>query len=211
MNLNFKSGNKYTIEEIIKKLNEILDSGKITNIRDKMACVELIKNSNESEAIFKPFSTGWGASPFNTKCWKKVNGEILIKLKSDKRKRKVFSKLERQKIFEKTKGSCYSCGMPLDINKMQIEHIIPFSRGGSDEDHNLLPSCRKCNMYRSNYSPHNIKFMLEVGYALIHEIRNETEIGNLINDFLNNRKNKLSLRNKKNRMKKNTRSASKDK
>lgn len=34
--------------------------------------------------------------------------------------------------------------------KLEIEHIIPKSRGGSDDESNLWLACRSCNLHKSN-------------------------------------------------------------
>ena len=41
-------------------------------------------------------------------------------------------------------GSCTYCG--ITGVKLQRDHIIPRSRGGSDDPENLTPACRPCNM-----------------------------------------------------------------
>ena len=37
-----------------------------------------------------------------------------------------------------------------DDEKMEVDHIIPWSMGGSDELHNLRASCKPCNRGKSN-------------------------------------------------------------
>ena len=34
--------------------------------------------------------------------------------------------------------------------KLEIEHLVPKSRGGSDDESNLWLACRSCNVYKSN-------------------------------------------------------------
>lgn len=36
-----------------------------------------------------------------------------------------------------------------DPIKMEVDHIVPWSKGGSDELYNLQPLCRKCNRSKS--------------------------------------------------------------
>ena len=33
----------------------------------------------------------------------------------------------------------------------EVEHIIPLSRGGADDDSNLALACRSCNIHKSNF------------------------------------------------------------
>jgi hypothetical protein len=62
------------------------------------------------------------------------------------RKRKRFTKKEREQVWEKTEGRCYLCGKRLSLHDMQVDHVFPFIMGGSDEMENLMPVCRSCNM-----------------------------------------------------------------
>ena len=49
----------------------------------------------------------------------------------------------RNKIFERDGSKCVSCGA--DTN-LQIDHIIPFSRGGLTTEDNLQTLCLFCNI-----------------------------------------------------------------
>ena len=37
-----------------------------------------------------------------------------------------------------------------DYAKMEVDHIVPWSRGGSDKLYNLQPLCKPCNRSKSN-------------------------------------------------------------
>ena len=50
-----------------------------------------------------------------------------------------------QKLTERDGMYCSSCGKLLDTEHIAIEHIIPKTYGGTDELHNLLLVCPKCN------------------------------------------------------------------
>ena len=50
---------------------------------------------------------------------------------------------------------CAYCG--LEKVPLEIDHIIPKSRGGPNRLQNLVLSCKECNSARANKLPHEIK------------------------------------------------------
>lgn len=61
--------------------------------------------------------------------------------------RKIITEDERNEIFDRDKWKCVFCG---DSNDLQIDHIIPFSKGGTTEDNNLQTLCKSCNVKKGN-------------------------------------------------------------
>ena len=51
----------------------------------------------------------------------------------------------KQKILDKTNGSCAYCGTDLSLESMTVDHIIPISKEGSNDLDNLFPACSTCN------------------------------------------------------------------
>ena len=54
----------------------------------------------------------------------------------------------REYLLEKFKRSCVYCGIT-DV-PLEVEHIVPKSRGGSNRVFNLTLSCRDCNLEKGN-------------------------------------------------------------
>lgn len=52
-------------------------------------------------------------------------------------------KVIRARIFERDNYTCQYCGDR--GGKLECDHVMPLSRGGSDEDDNLVTACRPCN------------------------------------------------------------------
>lgn len=48
----------------------------------------------------------------------------------------------RKDVLAKTGGKCAACGSK---NNVEIDHILPISKGGDSSAENLQPLCRKCN------------------------------------------------------------------
>jgi hypothetical protein len=47
-------------------------------------------------------------------------------------------------------GPCAYCG---DEAQLQVDHVIPWSRGGTDDRDNLRPACKRCNMEKLDFTP----------------------------------------------------------
>jgi len=56
----------------------------------------------------------------------------------------------RRIIIERDKQICYLCRAFVEYKLIELDHLIPASRYGTSEPHNLSVSCRKCNRGRSN-------------------------------------------------------------
>lgn len=56
-------------------------------------------------------------------------------------------------VSERAAHRCEYCLAPEVIFNFpfEIEHIIPLSRGGTDEESNLALACRSCNIHKSNH------------------------------------------------------------
>ena len=56
----------------------------------------------------------------------------------------------RRIIIERDKQICYLCHIFVEYNLIELDHLIPASRYGTSEPHNLSVSCRECNRGRGN-------------------------------------------------------------
>lgn len=54
-------------------------------------------------------------------------------------------------VWRKSGGLCVYCGSSLDpYEGWHMDHVVPFSRGGTDDVANLVASCAKCNLAKRN-------------------------------------------------------------
>jgi len=66
------------------------------------------------------------------------------KLSGENQKYNPWLKL-RFKILARDSFTCRYCGRKPHQTELQIDHIHPRSRGGSDNEDNLITSCQLCN------------------------------------------------------------------
>jgi len=95
---------------------------------------------------------------------------IKARLKSQvlqSRRKTVYRMLMKRHGFV----PCFVCGEHVDASTATAEHIIPLSRGGTDDIDNIAISHRKCNMRRSDsMEVGNIAFSLSRGFKQIQEV-----------------------------------------
>lgn len=53
-------------------------------------------------------------------------------------------------VFERNQYQCQSCGKTNLQIELQIDHIIPLARGGSNDISNLQTLCSKCNLQKKD-------------------------------------------------------------
>jgi hypothetical protein len=88
----------------------------------------------------------------------------------------------RHKIFERDEWRCWFCGVktilptaedPANAVSATPDHFIPVSRGGSDEESNLVTACRRCNTQKNNRTIEEYRAYLrycttDYGRAILH-------------------------------------------
>lgn len=80
-----------------------------------------------------------------------------MKYGSFQNKRSILTKSIKFEVFKKYDYKCVECGATKEDCRLEIDHIIPVSRGGSDELSNLQVLCKDCNSAKSNRIINNIK------------------------------------------------------
>lgn len=64
-----------------------------------------------------------------------------------------FTPRQIQEQYQRQKGECYYCHKKV-AKDYHIEHIIPVSRGGSNDISNIVIACPTCNMRKQDKLPH---------------------------------------------------------
>lgn len=82
--------------------------------------------------------------------WRLENPEKFRSLKQKRRAKIrengtfVISSKEIKRLYE---SSCFYCGSD---NQIEIDHVIPISKGGRHSIGNLVSACKKCNRSKTN-------------------------------------------------------------
>lgn len=71
----------------------------------------------------------------------------LIASKQSSFKTVNMRKATRNRILSKFGNKCCKCE---STEKLEVDHIIPVSKGGTDFEHNLQVLCRSCNAKKGN-------------------------------------------------------------
>ena len=64
--------------------------------------------------------------------------------------RKTLSKKIRFEVFKRDKFTCQYCGRMAPDVVLEVDHIKPISKGGTNDILNLVTSCKDCNRGKSN-------------------------------------------------------------
>ena len=62
----------------------------------------------------------------------------------------VISGSMRYELLKEANGKCLLCGISAKERPLDVDHIVPRSKGGSDDKSNLQVLCSKCNRGKSN-------------------------------------------------------------
>ena len=67
--------------------------------------------------------------------------------------RRLISGTTRQNVLMRDNYTCQICGATVkDGAKLEIDHIIPYSKGGTNDESNLQVLCQRCNREKHNRS-----------------------------------------------------------
>lgn len=67
------------------------------------------------------------------------------------RTRRRFTRDEKIKVMEKTGCRCGKCGQSLHPKEATVDHIIPLSKGGLNDEYNLIALCNNCNQDKADF------------------------------------------------------------
>ena len=77
--------------------------------------------------------------------------KVKSKQKMPKNPRINIPKSVKQYIFQRDKYQCQSCGKTNKEAKLNIDHIIPLAKSGSNDISNLQTLCSSCNQKKKHH------------------------------------------------------------
>lgn len=86
-----------------------------------------------------------------------VLGVIWTFRHKSKRSRKQISSRLRVKVLDRDNSTCQLCGATLsDGVKLHVDHIVPVSKGGTNDFDNLQTLCEHCNLGKGDCTDLNM-------------------------------------------------------
>lgn len=77
----------------------------------------------------------------------------VIHLRRYDRARRPTVRLTRRNVMLRDNHHCQYCGQRLPTRDLNIDHVLPRSRGGPDSWENLVTACRVCNLRKGWRTP----------------------------------------------------------
>ena len=88
--------------------------------------------------------------------------EYLISAEKTSQRRKSIKGRERKRVWEKTQGKCYYCGVEISLEEMTVDHLQPMSQNGTNDLDNLVPTCRSCNASKGVKTVEEFRFLIRM-------------------------------------------------
>lgn len=60
-------------------------------------------------------------------------------------KRRKISKAKRRRVYARDRYICRLCGLSCPLEEATIDHVIPVSKGGTNDIENLVTAHERCN------------------------------------------------------------------
>ena len=122
---------KTFLEELAKGFNESLKTAK----KDKIDEIQYIFNETLSLLAFF------------IKKQNIENGKNYKLIEFEKKRSRRITQAVMDKVWNRDGGKCVECG---SNEKLEFDHIIPFSKGGANTYRNIQLLCEKCNRSKSD-------------------------------------------------------------
>ncbi len=84
-------------------------------------------------------------------------------------------------IHKRDRGTCQYCGAEgLDFQTGFVDHIVPKSSGGTDDDFNLRLSCKSCNSRKGTQSVEQFRLLMMLAQTPAYKVITASQAQRLI-------------------------------
>ena len=134
---------KTMLYEMVKRLE-----GKVYYIDGWVYLKNFVKHQSTNESIRVGIQRAYATVP-------KAIMEKVKEIDGDIEEGQVFFRKEvrasvKKRILKRDEYKCSNCGATGDDVVLEVDHIIPASKGGNNEEENLQTLCRGCNLKKSD-------------------------------------------------------------
>lgn len=84
----------------------------------------------------------------------------VVHLRRYDRMRRPTVRLTRKNLMLRDAHQCQYCGRSPSLRELNIDHVLPRSRGGQDSWDNLVTACRPCNLRKGWRTPEEASMRL---------------------------------------------------
>lgn len=84
----------------------------------------------------------------------------VVHLRRYDRARRPVVRLTRKNVMLRDDYHCQYCASHLPTRDLNIDHVLPRSRGGPDSWENLVTACRECNLRKGRRTPEEASMRL---------------------------------------------------
>lgn len=84
----------------------------------------------------------------------------VVHLRRYDRARRPVVRLTRKNVMLRDGYLCQYCALRLPTRDLNIDHVLPRSRGGPDSWENLVTACRECNLRKGRRTPEEASMRL---------------------------------------------------
>ncbi len=140
------------IDKKIKKLEIAITTGKDDSRREldpirKQYFEESVKDFNPEEyPEFIPKEVEeMSCNIFGHICPVVFVGESITETSEKRRRGRYISFKTKIRVVRRDNHTCQECSKHLKDDEVEFDHIIPVSKGGSSEEHNIRLTCYDCN------------------------------------------------------------------
>lgn len=86
----------------------------------------------------------------------------------------------RNRIYKRDGYECVYCGSKRNLT---LDHVVPKSRGGTNDWTNLVTSCMKCNLKKANRTPEEARMVMNKKPHIPSLLTEDNIIVNIWNDY----------------------------